>query len=241
MDRRWAALLVAMAVLILGPAAAAAAKTVHIKGKAYSFNHSDVRLAGATIRVREMPRRSALTDANGDYDLKVPNRATVTPYIEPGPGFNEIDLQTFHTRGRNIRHANFQTPADAEYQGLAALLGVELGPDGRPLQCVVVSTASARNVRGVPFGTFVERTPHGVAGATASRGSGAAGADLLQRFGDPRSRSDRDLRRRGDRLDRGSGRHLPADRRPSEHGLRELPRHLRAGPGGQREPALGPL
>ena len=42
-----------------------------------------------------------------------------------------------------------------------------LGPDGRPEQCVIVTTASARNVRGVDFETFQERTPHGVAGATA--------------------------------------------------------------------------
>jgi hypothetical protein len=32
---------------------------------------------------------------------------------------------------------------------------------------VIVTTASARNVRGVDFETFRERTPHGVAGATA--------------------------------------------------------------------------
>ena len=42
-----------------------------------------------------------------------------------------------------------------------------LGPDGRPEQCVIVTTASARNVRGVDFETFQARTPHGVAGATA--------------------------------------------------------------------------
>lgn len=162
-------LLITVAVLLgVAATAEAASKTVHIRGKAYSFNHAEIHLVGATIRVREMPGRSAVTDANGDYDLEVPDDATITPYIDPGPGFNEIDLQTFHTRGQNIRNANFQTPADLEYQGLAALLGVELGPDGRPTECVVVTTVSARNVRGVPFDTFVERTPHGVAGATAS-------------------------------------------------------------------------
>ena len=91
----------------------------------------------------------------------------MTPYIEPPAGYNQIDLQTFHTRGKPIDNANFQTPGDAEYNGLAALLSVPFGPDGRPEQCVIVTTASARNVRGVDFETFHERTPHGVAGATA--------------------------------------------------------------------------
>ncbi len=147
--------------------AVSAEKTVTISGRAYAFNHSDTHLAGATIRVRELPALSATTDANGDYTLAVPDQTTVTPYIEPPPGYNQIDLQTFHTRGKAIENANFQTPADAEYAGLAALLSVPLGPDGRPTECVIVTTASARNVRGVDFETFQARTPHGVPGATA--------------------------------------------------------------------------
>jgi hypothetical protein len=140
---------------------------VTISGRAYAFNHAEVGLAGATIRVRELPGRSAVADAQGDYALSVPDDTNVTPYIEPPAGYHQIDLQTFHTRGEPIENANFQTPGDAEYNGLAALLSVPLGPDGRPEQCVIVTTASARNVRGVDFDTFRERTPHGVAGATA--------------------------------------------------------------------------
>ncbi len=142
-------------------------QSVTISGRAYAFNHSDTGLAGAVIRIRELPGISAIADANGDYELEVPDDTTVTPYIEPPDGYHQIDLQTFHTRGNPISNANFQTPADAEYNGLAALLQVPLGPDGRPEQCVVVTTASARNVRGVDFETFQARTPHGVAGATA--------------------------------------------------------------------------
>jgi hypothetical protein len=140
---------------------------VNISGRAYAFNHMDTFLAGATVRVREFPKLSATTDANGDYELEVPDDANVTPYIDPPPGYHQIDLQTFHTRGKAIENANFQTPGDAEYNGLAALLNVPLGPDGRPEQCVIVTTASARNVRGVDYATFEERTPHGVPGATA--------------------------------------------------------------------------
>jgi hypothetical protein len=161
------AALVAAATLCFIAPAASAKPTVTISGRAYVFNHMDTGLAGATIRVRELPGVSTMTDASGDYALLVPDDANVTPYIDPPPGYHQIDLQTFHTRGRPIVNANFQTPADAEYYGLAALLSVPLGPDRRPEQCVIVTTASARNVRGVDFATFEARTPHGVAGATA--------------------------------------------------------------------------
>jgi hypothetical protein len=155
------------ATLVHAGAAESAKPTVTISGRAYAFNHMDTHLAGATIRVRELPRASAVTDANGDYALEVPDEANVTPYIEPPQGYHQIDLQTFHTRGDPIKNANFQVPADAEYNGLAALLSVPLGADGRPEQCAIVTTASARNVRGVDYETFEARTPHGVAGATA--------------------------------------------------------------------------
>jgi hypothetical protein len=166
---RRAALAAAATALLLIPAApAVAAKgTVTISGKAYRFNQSDTAISGATIRIRELPKLSAVTAANGDYELEVPDDTTVTPYIEPGDAYNQIDLQTFHTRGEDIENANFQTPHDDEYNALAGLLGVPIGPDGRPTTCVVVSTVSNRNVRGVPFETFQDRTPHGVAGATA--------------------------------------------------------------------------
>lgn len=157
----------AACLLLAVPAPAQDDGTVTISGRAYAFNHMSTYLEGATIKVRELPDLAATTDANGDYVLEVPDGANVTPYIVPPEGYNEIDLQTFHTRGENIENANFQTPGDLEYFGLAAILSVPFGADGRPDQCVIVTTASARNVRGVPYETFHERTPHGVAGATA--------------------------------------------------------------------------
>ncbi len=141
---------------------------VTISGKAYEFNSMSTYLAGAVIKVRELPELSATTDANGDYALEVPDDTNVTPYIDPPGGYNEIDLQTFHTRGADIENANFQTPNDVAFNGLSALLGVPRGPDGRPTDCVIVTTASARNVRGVSYETFHERTPHGVPGATST-------------------------------------------------------------------------
>jgi hypothetical protein len=162
-----AALTAALALLVQAAPATSKDPKVTVSGRAYAFNHMDTFLAGSTIRVREYPKLSATTDGNGDYSLAVPDGATVTPYIEPPAGYNQIDLQTFHARGEPIVNANLQGPGDPEYNGLAALLSVPFGPDGRPQQCANVTTASARNVRGVPYETFHERTPHGVAGATA--------------------------------------------------------------------------
>ena len=152
-----------------GAAAGGTADTVTISGRAYSFNHMSTYLEGAVIKVREIPGLSATTDANGDYTLEAPDDTNVTPYIDPPDGWNEIDLQTFHTRGEDIENANFQTPADLEYTALAAILSVPMDEQtGRPSQCVIVTTASARNVRGVDYETFRERTPHGVPGATST-------------------------------------------------------------------------
>ncbi len=150
-------------------ASASATDTVTISGRAYAFNHMSTYLSGATIKVREIPGLEATTDVNGDYSLAVPDDTNVTPYIVPPPGYNEIDLQTFHPRGEDIENANFQTPADGEYAGLAAILSVPLDAEtGRPQQCVIVTTASARNVRGVDYDTFRANTPHGVPGATSA-------------------------------------------------------------------------
>ncbi len=160
-----------------------AADTVTISGRAYAFNHMSTYLQGATIKVREIPGLEATTDANGDYSLEVPDDTNVTPYIVPPDGYNEIDLQTFHPRGEDIENANFQTPADGEYAGLAAILSVPLNPDtGRPQQCAIVTTASARNVRGVDYETFHQRTPHGVPGATSEEFPALDGPTYFNEF-----------------------------------------------------------
>lgn len=162
----------------------AATAEVTISGKAYIFNHMDTAISGATIKVREFPKLSARTNAVGDYKLTVPDDSNITPYILTGEGdltvrpragpestkhynWNEIDLQTFHPRGQNLVNVNFQTPADLEFNGLKALLAVPARADGRPEQCAIVTTASARDVRGVSYDTFWDRTPHGVPGATS--------------------------------------------------------------------------
>lgn len=169
--------LAGLAFALTAGSARAAGDTVHITGKTFRFGKRAPVLVGAVIKVREFPEISAVSDANGDYDLEVPDDANVTPYIVTGwnapatdpltQHYNEIDLQTFHTRGENIVNANFQTPTDLEYMGLKAILAVPANAEGRPEQCVIVTTSSARNVRDVSYDTYWDRTPHGVAGATS--------------------------------------------------------------------------
>lgn len=190
MTRRVTGALVLIGAAILmfaGAQAASAANTVKISGKAFIFNHMDTYISGATIKVREFPKLSTTTDSLGDYVLTVPDDSNVTPYILSGQGtltkhakaddsptgtvdthWNEIDLQTFHTRGQDIVNANFQTPQDSEYNGLMALLAVPANPEtGRPDQCAIVTTSSARDVRDTTYQGYWENTPHGVPGATS--------------------------------------------------------------------------
>jgi hypothetical protein len=140
-------------------------KTVHLSGTAYAFDNQ-VPIAGARIRVAEVPGTTASTAADGSYRLTVPAHARVTPYIEAA-GFHGIYLQTFLTEGRDLDRVNFQVPSVGIYHALAALLGVELGPDDNPENCVVVSTISTAAIRDLSFEDFIAYGAHGVAGATA--------------------------------------------------------------------------
>jgi hypothetical protein len=139
---------------------------IHITGTAYAFDNQQP-IAGATIRVAELPKAKATSAADGSYDLVVPAGARVTPYIEAA-GFHGIYLQTFYTTHRDLPRVNFQVPSVGIYHALAALLGVELGPDDNPKQCVVVSTISTVNIRDLSFQDFIAYGAHGVAGATAT-------------------------------------------------------------------------
>jgi hypothetical protein len=124
-------------------------------------------LSGATIRVAEFPRLRATVRPDGRYDLRVPDHARVTPYIVD-PGYHTIYLQTFTTDGGDLVNVNFQTPTEAVYRGLAALLKVPLDSRGNLVRCAIVSTFNTRNVRDLSFAQFTAYGAHGVAGATAT-------------------------------------------------------------------------
>jgi hypothetical protein len=161
----------AMAVLLsagVGSASAAAARdSVHLGGTAYEFNKVEKLLGGATIRVAEDSRLHATVHADGTYDLAVPARATITPYIVAA-GYHTIYLQTFRTAGADLANVNFQTPSIAVYQALVALLAVPLDAAGDPAACAIVSTFNTRDVRDRDYAGFIGYGPHGVPGATAT-------------------------------------------------------------------------
>lgn len=168
-------LAVALSLACLSPAPAAAdpspdardgKDTVEIRGTAYSFDNQDP-IAGAKIRARGIPGAKTTSRANGRYVLEVPDETKLTPYIE-ADGFHGIFLQTFVTDGRDLRRVNFQVPSEGIYEALAALLAVQLDPNGDPARCAIVSTTSTINVLDLSFAEFVAYGAHGVAGATAS-------------------------------------------------------------------------
>ena len=139
---------------------------MHIRGTAYEFNNTKVRLGGATVRVAGRPRIRATVRRNGSYDLVVPDRANITPYIT-AVGYHSVYLQTFRTAGENLAGVNFQTPRESIYRALAVLLDVPLDEQGELRQCGIVSTFSTRDVRDLSFLGFTRYGAHGVAGATA--------------------------------------------------------------------------
>jgi len=143
------------------------AGTVQLRGTAYEFNNVHTLLRGATIRIAEFPELRATVQPDGRYDLQVPDHARVTPYIVD-PGYHAIYLQTFTTNGEDLVNVNFQTPTEAVYRGLVALLKVPVDSQGNLAACAIVSTFSTRNVRDLSFAQFIAYGAHGVAGATAS-------------------------------------------------------------------------
>ncbi len=163
--------LVAAAIGVTGVAPVAATfdagtsrASIHIRGTAYEFNSPNV-IAGATVRVLELPRAVTTTLPDGSFDLVVPDGTRVTPYIEAA-GYHGIQLQTFVTAGENLERVNFQTPTQGTYEALAALLDVELDDKGDPARCAVVSTFSTVEIRDLSYEQFRAYGAHGVAGAT---------------------------------------------------------------------------
>ena len=144
--------------------------TAVITGTAYTFNTRNV-IAGATIRVVELPDVVAVTEADGSYRLEVPRGSTVTAYIE-AEGHGSIHVQTFvlddDHDGTEIAGVNFQTPTTTVYAALRALIAGYIGRDPFEDGCVVVSTIGDERLTGMPFDEFIRFAPHGVEGASAT-------------------------------------------------------------------------
>jgi hypothetical protein len=144
----------------------AARPPIHVSGTVYTFDNQ-VPIAGATVRIAELPRLSAQTGPDGGYDLVVPDGTRFTPYADAA-GHHRIYLQTFVSQGRDLERVNFQVPTEGIYELLALLLSVPRHANGELVKCAIVSTFSTVNVRDLSFADFVAYGAHGVAGATAS-------------------------------------------------------------------------
>ena len=144
------------------------APVAHVRGTAYTFNTPDP-IAGATIMVHELPDVQATTAADGSYELEVPLGATVSPYIE-ADGHHSITVQTFVADdahdGAEIDGVNFQTPSEAIYDGLKALVSGFTGRDPFEGGCVIVTTVGDARLVGMTFDQFIAFHPHGVEGAS---------------------------------------------------------------------------
>lgn len=144
--------------------------TVHIRGTAYAFFDIDDRVPGGVVRVEEYPHVSGPVAADGSYEIEVPDRATITPYIEVPEGYERIYLQTFHTSGEDLEHVNFQVVTTEIYRLLAGFLGVPLDEDGQLERCAIASTFSIREARAATTFDpgFKSVYPHGLPGATVT-------------------------------------------------------------------------
>ncbi len=138
---------------------------VHVRGTVYTFD-DQTPIAGASVRVAELPSQSTQAGPDGSYDLLVPDGTKLTPYADAA-GHHRIYLQTYVSQGKDLERVNFQMPTDAAYNGLALILKAPRDSNDQLVDCAVVSTFSSVNVRDLSFNDFVAYGAHGVAGATA--------------------------------------------------------------------------
>ena len=148
-----------------------APETVTLSGNAYAFIFAGnvSRLEGAVIRIEELPELETVAGPNGAWTLEVPDNTTVTPYAQY-PGYYTTHLQTFHTRGYDLRQVNFQMPEFGIYRLLAGIIGAETDPETELLvNCGIVSTFFQKEGRSFSdFNDFHDFRPHGIVGSTAS-------------------------------------------------------------------------
>ena len=150
---------------------------------------------------RRRPTPTATTSSS------VPDDTDVTPYIEPPPGYHQIDLQTFHTRGKAIRERQLPDPRRCRVQrARGAALGA--ARPGRPARAVrdrhhrLGAQRARRRLRDLP-GAHPARRARGDGPHEAAR---CAGPIYFNESVIPDRSRTRDLGRRRDHLDRGPGR-----------------------------------
>jgi hypothetical protein len=135
--------------------------TVRISGVGFEFGNNDTAIPGATVSIAECPEISAVTDANGYYQLDVPDDSTVTLMVDY-PGFPIMYLETFTTAGVDYEDVKLQMVSRAVYTLFAGILGVD--PD--PERCQIATTVNVKAIRGTTLEEHSSYGAHGIAGAT---------------------------------------------------------------------------
>ena len=200
----------------------------------------DTYLPGATIKVREIPELEATTDANGDYELEVPDDTNVTPYIDPParlPPDRPADVPHARRadRERQLPDAGRRRVRRASRRSCSRAARTRRSPDTvrdrhhrlGPRTCAASTTRPSRS--GPRTASPARRS---------SEFPALAGPDLLQRERDPgpsKTETSDDGGIVWTEVPAGAYRIITRARRP----VRQLPRHLRARPDRQREPAVG--
>lgn len=146
-------------------------ETVTLSGNVYAFifGGNESRLEGAVVGIEELPGLETVAGPNGAWSLEVPDNTTVTPFAR-FPDYYTTHIQTFHTRGYDLRQVNFQMPEFRIYRLLAGVAGAETDPETELLtKCGIVSTFFQKEGRSFSdFDDLHDFRPHGVVGSTAS-------------------------------------------------------------------------
>lgn len=136
--------------------------TVTMSGTAYTFNTPNP-VAGAVVRVVEVPGLETTTAADGGWSLEVPANREITPYVTH-EGHVTMHLQTFEVGEAPLERVYFQMVADDIFELLAQVL--QITPD--PERCQIAGTVSEKAIQTMSFDEFKAHGAHGVAGATVT-------------------------------------------------------------------------
>lgn len=136
--------------------------SVTMSGTAYTFNTPNP-VAGAVVRVVEVPGLETSTAADGSWSLEVPANREITPYVSHD-GHVTMHLQTFSVGEAAIERVYFQMVAHDIFALLAQVL--QITPD--PARCQIASTVSEKAIQTMSFDAFKAHGAHGVAGATVT-------------------------------------------------------------------------
>ena len=132
---------------------------VTASGDAFAFGPYTM-IAGATVRILEMPEHTTTTDAEGHFELPgLPPEAKAT-FVFEAEGFPTTYTRTFTLpeAGEALERLTFQVPENATFDLLASV--VEIEPD--PSACQIASTVTRVGK------SIYDEGAHGEAEATVS-------------------------------------------------------------------------